>query len=423
MPSTSRQRKPELMSPAGNWASLRAALKAGADAIYFGVRGLNMRGNYRNFTPGEMKRIAAECHKAGARAYLALNTIIYENELAKVGSVLKTARDAGIDAVICWDMAVVRHATALGLPVFLSTQMSVSNSESLALFYRTFGIRRFVLARECSLAHIASIRRRLKKLLGAEAEAIELEVFAHGAMCVSLSGRCFLSQDRFGKSGNRGECIQPCRREYKITDVEDEISFRLGSNYILSPEDLCTMPFLDQLLATGVASLKIEGRARTPEYVSTVTAAYRRAIDYYFANKGRRGFQANFAALKTGLTATLDTAYHRGLSSGFFMGAPVGQWTTARGSRATQSKRLVGEVVNYYRKAGAAEIQVRNAGFALGDELLIQGPTTGLVRLTVDSIQIEHAARPGALRGERVALGVPEQVRPRDRVFLVTGRE
>ena len=254
MPGKSRpiQHKPELMSPAGEWASLRAALRAGADAVYFGLRGLNMRGNYKNFTPGEMQRIAAECHKAGARAYLALNTIIYENELAKVERILKSAKAAGIDAVICWDMAVVRHATALGLPVFLSTQMSVSNSESLALFYRTFGIRRFVLARECSLAHIASIRRRLKKLLGAEAEAIELEVFAHGAMCVSLSGRCFLSQDRFGKSGNRGECIQPCRREYKITDVEDEISFRLGSNYILSPDDLCTMPFLDQLLATGV---------------------------------------------------------------------------------------------------------------------------------------------------------------------------
>ena len=411
------------MSPAGNWACLRAALRAGADAIYFGLRGLNMRSNYRNFIPSEMRRIAAECHEKGARAYLALNTIIYENELAKVDGILKSALDAGIDAVICWDMAIVHKAAKLNLPVFLSTQMSVSNSESLALFYRTFGIRRFVLARECSLAHIQAMRRSLKKLLGAEAQNIELEVFAHGAMCVSVSGRCFLSQDRFGKSGNRGECIQPCRREYKITDAEGEISFRLGNNYLLSPEDLCTMPFLDQLLATGVASLKIEGRARTPEYVSTVTAAYRRAIDFYFENKRKADFQTDFAALKTELTGELDGAYHRGLSSGFFMGEPVGQWTTGRGSRATKSKKLVGEVMNYYRKAGAAEIQVRNAGFTIGDELLIQGPTTGLVRLKVDSIQIEHEARQSALRGERVALGVPEQVRPRDRVFVVTGRE
>ena len=411
------------MSPAGNWACLRAALRAGADAIYFGLRGLNMRSNYRNFIPSEMRRIAAECHEKGARAYLALNTIIYENELAKVDGILKSALDAGIDAVICWDMAIVHKAAKLNLPVFLSTQMSVSNSESLALFYRTFGIRRFVLARECSLAHIQAMRRSLKKLLGAEAQNIELEVFAHGAMCVSVSGRCFLSQDRFGKSGNRGECIQPCRREYKITDAEGEISFRLGNNYLLSPEDLCTMPFLDQLLATGVASLKIEGRARTPEYVSTVTAAYRRAIDFYFENKRKAAFQAEFAALKTELTGELDGAYHRGLSSGFFMGEPVGQWTTGRGSRATKSKKLVGEVMNYYRKAGAAEIQVRNAGFTIGDELLIQGPTPGLVRLKVDSIQIEHAARQSAERGERVALGVPGQVRPRDRVFVVTGRE
>lgn len=411
------------MAPAGNWACLKAALRAGADAIYFGLRGLNMRSNYRNFVPSEMTRIAAECHQAGARAYLALNTIIYENELTKVERILEAAKAAGIDAVICWDLAVVQKATAIGLPVFLSTQMSVSNSESLALFYRTFGIRRFVLARECSLEHIRAMRRRLKKLLGAEADNIEIEVFAHGAMCVSVSGRCFLSEDRFGKSGNRGGCIQPCRREYKITDVEGEISFRLGNNYLLSPEDLCSMPFLDQLLATGVASLKIEGRARTPEYVSTVTSAYCRAIDFYFDNKRKPGFKAEFEALKTSLTTELDGAYHRGLSSGFFMGKPVDQWTNSRGSRASKSKQLVGEVMNYYRKAGAAEIQVRNAGFKLGDELLIQGPTTGLVRFKVGTIQIEHEAKESAQRGERVALGVPEQVRPRDRVFLVTGRE
>ena len=423
MPRTSRtSKKPELMSPAGNWACLHAALQAGADAIYFGLRGLNMRSNYRNFTPSQMPRIAAECHRAGARAYLALNTIIYEHELAKVDRILRSAVDAGIDAVICWDMAVVQKANALGLPVFLSTQMSVSNSESLALLHRTFGIRRFVLARECSLAQIRTMRRKLKKELGADAAAIEIEVFAHGAMCVSLSGRCFLSEDRFGKSANRGECIQPCRREYKITDVEDEISFRLGNNYLLSPEDLCTMPFLDQLLAAGVASLKIEGRARTPEYVSTVTAAYRRAIDFYFERKGSSGFKAAFDALKTGLAEELDSAYHRGLSSGFFMGNPVGQWTTGRGSRATRSKTLVGEVKNYYRKVGAAEIQVRNAGFGLGDQLLIQGPTTGLVRVEVQSIQIEHEARTSAGQGEHVALRVPAAVRPRDRVFLVTKR-
>jgi putative protease len=410
------------MAPAGNWACLSAALNAGADAIYFGLRGLNMRSNYRNFIPSEMKRIAAKCHQSGARAYLALNTIIYENELPRVERVLKAALEAEIDAVICWDMAVIQRASVLGLPVFLSTQMSVSNSESLLHFYRTLGIRRFVLARECSLAQVRTLRRNLSARLGTEAGKIEIEVFAHGAMCVSISGRCFLSESRFGKSANRGECIQPCRREYRIVDEDNETSFRLGENYLLSPEDLCTMPFLEQLLDAGVASLKIEGRARTPEYVSVVTAAYRRAVDFYFEKRGRRGFKEEFQTLKDSLMKDLDGAYHRGLAPGFFMGKPVDQWTNARGSRATRSKRPVGEVMNYYRKAGAAEIWVRNAEFSVGDELLIQGPTTGVVQARVESIQIEHQAIETAKRGQRVAVGIAETVRAKDRVFLVTGR-
>jgi U32 family peptidase len=416
--------KPELMAPAGDWTCLRAALKAGADAVYFGVRGMNMRANYKNFTAAQMPRIASECHAAGARAYLALNTIVYEPELRKAERILHAARDAGIDRIICWDLAVVEKAAALGLPVALSTQASVSNSESLAAYHRTFGVQRFVLARECSLEHLKAIRRGLARKLGAEAaRGIEIEVFAHGAMCVSLSGRCFLSEERFGKSGNRGECLQPCRREYKIVDDEGEISYRLGSNYLLSPQDLCTMPFLDQLLAAGIACLKIEGRARTPEYVETVTGAYREALDFYFARKGRPGFREAFEELKKRLARQLDGAYHRGLSSGFYMGKPVGQWTSGRGSSASRSKQLVGDVTNYYRRAGAAEVQVRGARFAVGDELLIQGPTTGSVRVPVASIQIEHEARQSAERGERVAVAVPERVRPRDRVYLVTLRK
>lgn len=413
--------KPELMAPAGDWTCLRAALQAGADAVYFGMRGMNMRANYKNFTPAQLPRIAAECHRAGARAYLALNTIVYEPELPKAERILRAAREAGVDQVICWDLAVAGKAARLGLPVALSTQASVSNAEAIAAYHRAFGVRRFVLARECTLAHLKAIRRGLERLLGREeAGRVEFEVFAHGAMCVSLSGRCFLSEDRFGKSGNRGECLQPCRREYKIVDEEGEISYRLGSNYLLSPEDLCTMPFLDQLLETGVACLKIEGRARTPEYVETVTGAYREAIDFYFARKGRPGWREAFEALKERLCGSLGHAYHRGLSSGFYLGAPIGQWTTGRGSRASRSKRLVGEVVNFYKRASAMEVQVRGSRFALGDELLIEGPTTGVVRAEVASIQIEHEARPSAERGERVAVAVPARVRRNDVVYLVT---
>jgi putative protease len=416
------QKKPEIMSPAGNRTCLTAALHAGADAVYFGVEGFNMRANSRNFRPSEMKDIARACHDAGAKAYLALNTIIHENELAKVDRILASAAEAGIDSVICWDMAVIHKARALGLPVFLSTQMSVSNSAALAAYFRAFGIRRFVLARECSLQQIRSIRRHLTAELGADADRIEIEVFAHGAMCVSISGRCFMSESGTGKSANRGACTQPCRREYQLIDDQGKTAFRMGGNYVLSPEDLCTMPFLEQLIGAGVSSLKIEGRARTPEYVSTVTAAYRRAVDFHHDNHRKRGFQAEFQALKDSLMLSLDQVYHRGLSSGFFLGKPLDQWANANGNRASGSKRQVGEVMNYYRKAGCAEIQVTDVGFSTGDELMIQGPTTGVVRVTVGSIQIEHQSIDIAKRGERVAVLLNEPVRPRDRVFLVCGR-
>ena len=410
------------MSPAGNWTCLHAALQAGADAVYFGLNELNMRANYRNFKPGDLGQIATHCHEAGAKAYLALNTLVYENELPKVDRMLRAARDAGIASVICSDLAVVQNACALGIPVALSTQLSLSNSESILFFFRTFGVRRFVLARECTLAQIRAIRRRILAQLGEVAEQLEIEVFAHGAMCVSVSGRCFLSEERLGKSANRGECQQPCRREYRLIDDDGKQSFRLGPNYLLSPEDLCTMPFLEKLIAAGISSFKIEGRARTPEYVGTVTRCYRQAVDFYFVNHGRRVFKAEFEVLKANLMRELDTVFHRGLSSGFFLGRPTNQWANTSGSRASKSKRHVGEVVNYYRKAGAVEIWVRNEEFGLGDELLIQGPTTGLVRVEVTGIQIEHQARERALRGERVAVPLKELVRRRDRVFVLQKR-
>ncbi len=415
--------KPEIMAPAGNWTSLHAAIQAGADAIYFGLRGFNMRDNSNNFKGPEMARLARTCRQAGVRAYLALNTIIYENEISRVQRLLDVAASAGIDAVICWDMAVIEAATARGLPVFLSTQMSCANSASLAAFYRTFGIRRFVLARECSLAHIRAIRRKLPRLLGADAAHIELEVFAHGAMCVSISGRCFLSESTAGKSANRGQCTQPCRRAYQISGSDDATAFRMGDQYLLSPQDLCTLPFIEQLLGAGVNSLKLEGRGRAPEYVGTVTSVYRRAVDFHCAKHRRPGFQHQFQQLKDSLMRELDGVYHRGLASGFYMGRPLDQWSGAPNSQAAAKKLHIGEVVKFYRKAGAAEIRVCDTGFALGDELLIQGPTTGVVRVRVTSIQIEHQPQPNARRGQAVAVQLDSPVRRGDRVYRVVSRE
>lgn len=413
--------KPELMAPAGSWTSLQAALHAGADAVYFGLRGFNMRANSNNFRAAELPRIVRSCREAGARAYLALNTIIYESELPRLRRLLTAAAAAGVDAVIAWDMAVIQAATERGLPVFLSTQMSVANSASLAAFHQTFGIRRFVLARECSLEQIRAMRRNLRRQLGSVADELEIEVFAHGAMCVAVSGRCFLSESTTGKSANRGQCTQPCRRSYQITASDGGTSFRLGESHVLSPQDLCTLPFLDQLLESGVNSLKIEGRGRAPEYVSTVTAAYRRAVDYYFENRRCPTFKEDFQALKDTLMRDLDGVYHRGLASGFYLGRPLDQWTGAPNNQAATSKVHIGEVVKFYRKAGAVEIQVCDNEFALGDELIILGPTTGVVRVAVTSIQIEHQAVPRAHRGQAVAVSLATPVRAHDRVYRVHG--
>lgn len=410
------------MAPGGSWVSLRAALNAGADAVYFGVRGFNMRENSANFRASELPRIAAACHEAGARAYLALNTIIYEEELTRMERVLAAAKETGIDAVIAWDMAVIQAAADLELPVFLSTQMSVSNSAALESFYRKYGIRRFVLARECTLAQIRALRRRLRARLGTAADEIEIEVFAHGAMCVSISGRCYMSEASTGKSANRGQCTQPCRRPYQISAADGEVSYRMGENYLLSPQDLCTLPFIEQLLAAGVDSLKLEGRGRSPDYVGTVTSAYRRAVDFYAANRRKADFVERFQALKDELLAELDGVFHRGLSSGFYLGKPIDQWSGVPNNQATVRKTRVGVVADYYRRVAAVEIRVLEAGFEHGDELLIQGKVTGALRLKVESIEIEHQAVATAAKGQSVAVGCATAVRAGDQVFRLSRR-
>ncbi len=405
--------KPELLAPAGDKVSLRAALDAGADAVYFGAGTFNMRQRAKNFSLKDIGQLVSLCREYGARAYLAINIIVYETEFDLLDSTLDNAVEAGVDAVICWDQSVIRAATRRGLEVHLSTQASVSNSRAIMQYYSKFGIRRFVLARECSLEHLKKIRANLYETLGNEAESIELEVFIHGAMCVSVSGRCFMSESVTGESGNRGACLQPCRRKYRIIDVEGEYEYELGQDYVMSPRDLCTMPFIDKILESPVASLKIEGRMRSPEYVSTVVGAYRKAIDFYYENS--RGNE--FELLKSKLTEELRTVFNRDFSAGYYMGRPVGDWTKTANSQAVMRKETVGIVVNYYRKIGVAEIKVQGASFGIGDELLIQGPTTGNMQVNVESIQVDHNGVKSANKGEHVAIPVPRRVRLNDAVF------
>lgn len=344
-------KRPELMAPAGDMISLRAALDAGADAVYFGIISMNMRANAKNFEVKDLPEIAKICHSAKAKAYLALNTIIFENEISLAEELVEKAKEANIDGIICWDFAVIEIALRKKMKVILSTQMSVANAHSIAFLYKNFGISRFVLARECTLEEIDRIRHDLATTLGNDSSKIEIEVFAHGAMCVSVSGRCFMSQFAFNESANRGECRQPCRREYLIKDIREGKEFLLGQNYVMSPKDLCSLYFLEKLLDVGVDSLKIEGRGRSPEYVSTVTRAYRRFIDYYLENRNRDDFAEKVEVLRKELIEQVDSVFHRGFSNGFYFGRQIGEWSGGNGSKATHRKTHVGVVTNFFKKS------------------------------------------------------------------------
>lgn len=412
-------RRPELMAPAGDMISLRAALDSGADAVYFGIVSMNMRANAKNFAVEDLPEIARLCHESNAKAYLALNTIIFDHEADLAENLIIAASKAGIDAIICWDFSVIELALKHNMRIALSTQMSVANAHSIALLHKSFGICRFVLARECTLEEISSIRLNLKKLLGEDAASkIEIEVFAHGAMCVSVSGRCFMSQFSFGESANRGECKQPCRREYLIKEVRGDKEYLLGQNYVMSPKDLCSLPFLEKILDAGVDSLKIEGRGRSAEYVSEVTRCYRRFIDFYMENRNKPTFAEEAEALKKELIEKVDAVFNRGFSNGFFFGRQISEWSGGNGSKATHRKIHLGVVTNFYKKVSVAEIKVEGRDFNVGDELMFQGTTTGVKSLKVISIEVEGKSVSIAKKGTFVGVKLSEAVRVNDHVFM-----
>ena len=397
--------KVELVAPAGGWADLHTALKYGADSVYFGVRDLNMRHEAENFDLLELDKVMKVLHEHDKKGYLALNTIIYNNELAKVGRILKKAKKARVDAVIIWDMAVLNIAKELGLRIHLSTQASVSNFSAVK-FYSSLGVKRIVLARECSFESIKDIIESISK----EKIDCEIETFIHGAMCVSLSGRCFLSQYSFLKSANRGECIQPCRREYLITDLEEKgKDYILGRDYILSPKDLCTIDFIDRLIGIGIYSFKIEGRMRKPEYVKETTSSYRTAIDAYFKDNLT-------ARLKKELKDRLGSVYNKGFTSGFFWGRPD---DTGAGPVSTKYEKIfLGEVVKFYNKKNVAAIRIRNQGIKTGDRIAIYGKTTPLSSAEVKEMQVNRKSVSFAEKGTEVGIKLPFKVRCKDKVFF-----
>jgi U32 family peptidase len=398
-----RKDKPELMAPAGDWTMLTTAVNAGADAVYFGIDKLNMRVKAANFSIRELPRIADFCKGKDVRTYLTLNTIIFEEELKEVEEIISSAKNAGIDRIICWDLAVIQKCRDYEIPFCISTQASVSNSLSADLF-KELGAVRIVLARECSLNEIKKIRKNTD---------LEIEAFIHGAMCIAESGRCFMSHHLFGKSANRGECIQPCRREYRVLDDLIDRELILGEDYVLSPKDLCTIEFIDKLIEAGIDSFKIEGRKRSPEYVAKTVSVYRRAINLYFEDKLT-------ADIKKEMKQELEEVYNRGFSNGFYFNTPgKGDYAEIYGSKATTRKVFIGTVINYYKKAGVVYINIESGEIKVDDQLLIIGPTTGVVNVQPENLLNEDKITAKAVKGDKITFQCEDLVRPHDKVYLV----
>ncbi len=407
-------RRPELIAPAGDRTSLLAALQAGADAVYFGAEGYNMRAASKNFTSNDFPDIADLCRKHTAKAYLALNTVIYDHETGNVAETVQAAASAGLDAVVCWDISVIQACREIGMPIHISTQASVSNYRAIK-FYASLGAKMIVLARELTLEQVSDIAGRIRR----DRLNVSIECFVHGAMCMAVSGRCFLSQDMFGRSANRGACMQPCRRRYRIIDAEDGHELELGTDTVMSPRDLCAISLIDKLIDAGVTGFKIEGRNRSPEYVHTATSCYRRAIDYAIEHGHEKHFSKDFQTLTAELTDEMKKVYNRGFSEGFYFGRPVDAWTKQYGSVATEKKVYAGTVQKYYPKAGVAEIFIHTRGIHLKEKLSIQGPSTGLVTLSAESFRVNDQFAVSAVKGDLVTIPCSKKVRKNDKVYVL----
>ena len=405
-----RMELPELLAPVGDLACFHAALDAGADAVYLGVGRFNMRRSQDGrIEANQIPRMAEEAHRRGVKIYVTLNTIVYQDELEALKQTVVRLSEAGVDAVIASDWAVIRCARAVGLPVHVSTQMSVSNAETVR-FLASQGVERVVLARECTLKEIATITRET---------GMPIEVFAHGAQCVATSGRCFLSQLAYGCSSSRGQCLQPCRRRYLIKEAEEGAgggaSFELGPSFILSAKDLCALPLLPQLVAAGVASLKIEGRARNPEYVAHVVRAYRTALDAIASGTYDAATQAACMAL-------VEAVYHRPFAQGLLLGRPgEEQFTDTDANFATEKKLYIGVVRNFYARPSVVELLMHDGELRPGDRIAIHGNSSGVVDFVVGTLQRDAEYPVLARRGEWVTFKTPARVRPGDKVYRIVG--
>ena len=403
----------EIMAPVGSYESLMAAIQGGADSIYFGIEGLNMRSrSSNNFTTDDLRKIVAICQEHHIKSYLTVNTVIYGEDLPLMRTIIDAAKEAGISAIIAADVAAMSYANEIGQEVHLSTQLNISNVEALKFYARFADV--VVLARELNLKQVHEIYEQIiaQQIKGPKGELIRIEMFAHGALCMAISGKCYLSLHEMNASANRGACMQICRRSYTVRDKESDIELEIDNKYIMSPKDLKTLRFVDRMMNSGVRVFKIEGRARGPEYVSTVVSAYDRAINAVLAGTFTE-------ELKDQLDERLATVFNRGFWDGYYQGQTLGEWNTVAGSAATEKKVYCAKGIRYYSKLGVAEFKIEACDLKVGDRILITGTTTGAVYTEVDEIRFDLQPVTTATKGQHISIKVPCKVRPKDKLYVV----
>lgn len=406
----------EIMAPVGSRESLFAAIQAGADSIYFGIENLNMRARSAStFTINDLREIASICEENGVKSYLTVNTIIYDENIALMHQIVDAAHEAGISAVIAADVAVMDYCNRIGQEVHLSTQLNISNAEALKFYARFADV--VVLARELNLEQVEAIYRTIQKenICGPKGEQVRIEMFCHGALCMAVSGKCYLSLDNLNHSANRGACMQVCRRSYIVHDKESDIELEVDNKYIMSPKDLKTIRFMDRMIEAGVRVFKIEGRARGPEYVYTVVNCYKEAIRSYL--------DGSFTEEKKDQwDERLKTVFNRGFWDGYYLGQRLGEWSKAYGSEATERKVYVGKGIKYFSNIGVAEFLIEAAEISVGDKLLVTGPTTGVMFLTLEEIRYDLKPVQTAHKGQYVSIKVSGKVRPSDKLYKLESK-
>ncbi len=408
----------EIMSPVGSYESLMSAIKAGAGSIYFGIGKLNMRaGSAKKFSITDLKKIAKICKENAVKSYLTLNTIMYDKDIKDMKKICQTAKKSNITAIIATDISTIQYAKSINLEVHISTQANISNLESVKFYSKYSDV--IVLARELDLKQIKYICAQIKKqkIKGPSKNLVKIEIFVHGALCVAISGKCYMSLANYNRSANRGVCLQSCRRSYRVYDDETGNELKIENNYVMSPKDLCTIKFIDKIIKSGVAVLKIEGRGRSPDYVYKTTKVYKEAVQACF----------NKTYTKTNINKwlkELESVYNRGFwHGGYCLGKKLGEWSESYGSKASKKKILIGTVDNYFSKKGIAEFSIESNSIKIGDTIMITGPTTGIVETKIKEIYVDAKPVKSVKKGKGITISVPEKVRKNDKFYKVIERK